>query len=450
MDFDNDGEVDIVSGSIYDDIYLFRALGGNKFAKGQLLKDKSGEPLKGGYCCTVEFIDMDADGDLDALLGTRTSAVTWRKNVGSRSEPIYDSKVHELKLAEEFSPPRGSNATYADWNGDGIRDLIVGSESGEVKWFQNVGEDNSPVFAKGKVLLRSRDYTELKEGDAPVYHGGRVKVHVCDYDLDGTLDLLVGGVQSATFQSREPLTDDEMELKKSLDEQLQLARGKWIDELNATLRQRSNAERVGDEKTLKEIEAKIDELRKPVDALAKRLAPLRTTDHRTHGWVWFYRGREVKNRQGQVTSDNEQTTGLEKLEVEAQTKMVGELTFRTLTDKKSVRPGESFEIAINIEIVPGWHSYSNVEGDGYLPTNIVWDLPSGMTVTKANWPEGLVVDGKPTYEGEVTVIFTVSVDELVKSQRHIELTAEANWQVCKDSLCKPGRTVLETKITVEE
>ena len=60
MDYDADGIDDVITGSIYEDVYLFRGLGDGKFAKAELLKDKDGKPLEGGYCCTTELLDMDS------------------------------------------------------------------------------------------------------------------------------------------------------------------------------------------------------------------------------------------------------------------------------------------------------------------------------------------------------------------------------------------------------
>ena len=68
MDYDTDGIDDVIAGSIYEDIYLFRGLGKGKFAKRKLLRDKNNNPIKGGYCCTTELVDLDADGDLDLVL----------------------------------------------------------------------------------------------------------------------------------------------------------------------------------------------------------------------------------------------------------------------------------------------------------------------------------------------------------------------------------------------
>ena len=100
MDYDADGVDDVIAGSIYEDIYLFRGLGKGKFAKRKLLRDKNNNPLKGGYCCTTELLDMDADGDLDLVCANRISKAKWFENIGTRSVPKFDSVSKSLPMAK--------------------------------------------------------------------------------------------------------------------------------------------------------------------------------------------------------------------------------------------------------------------------------------------------------------------------------------------------------------
>ena len=290
MDFDNDGKDDVIVGSIYEDIFLFRGLGGGKFAKRELLRDQHGKPLKGGYCVTTELLDMDADGDLDLMCGQRTEEVRWFKNVGTRKAPKSEAESHALPMAEGERRVSGSNTESADWDRDGKRDLIVGSEWGTVTWYRNVGADNAPKFAAGKMLLGKPGWEELKEGDVPKNHGSRVKIRVYDYDLDGSLDILLGDVKSTTYQARPPLSKKEKRLKKKLEaEAEELGNREFYNKINELHRKYWKAKKAGDDKAAAEFRAAQDKMREPLNTIYAKLRPLETKGYKTHGWVWFYR-----------------------------------------------------------------------------------------------------------------------------------------------------------------
>ncbi len=57
--------------------------------------------------------------------------------------------------------------TVADWNGDGKKDLIVGSfagEPGNVRLYLNIGTDAEPKFDKGAVMEASGVPIKLSGG----------------------------------------------------------------------------------------------------------------------------------------------------------------------------------------------------------------------------------------------------------------------------------------------
>src|SRR6266571_1542034 len=58
-----------------------------------------------------------------------------------------------------------------------------------------------------------------------------------------------------------------------------------------------------------------------------------------------------------------------------------------LSETGSVRPGETFWIALRQQITPGWHTYWGVNpGDAGVPTRIEWALPAGFTAGEISWP----------------------------------------------------------------
>ena len=86
-----------------------------------------------------------------------------------------------------------------DWNGDGLKDLLVGYRPADkVAVFLNVGTDAQPVF---------QSHTNLQAGGADIQYPsaacGAPAPWVCDYDADGKRDLLVGtGVEGYVFFHR--------------------------------------------------------------------------------------------------------------------------------------------------------------------------------------------------------------------------------------------------------
>ncbi|MDM7992988.1 MAG: FG-GAP-like repeat-containing protein, partial [Candidatus Fermentibacter sp.] len=82
-----------------------------------------------------------------------------------------------------------TTAQTGDLDGDGDWDLVLGCESGEVLYSENTGSDGEPRFTSSILLW-------CEEGPVDVftrYAGcGRARPTVCDYDSDGTNDLLVG------------------------------------------------------------------------------------------------------------------------------------------------------------------------------------------------------------------------------------------------------------------
>ncbi|MCA9764724.1 MAG: VCBS repeat-containing protein, partial [Gemmatimonadetes bacterium] len=137
MDHDGDGDLDILSGSYTGEVYLFVRDDDGTFRQGVFLRNHDGEPLQTGTSITPEAHDLDGDGDLDLLIGTRTSGVFWHANLGTRNEPSYAAEGERLVTADG-KRIQGSNAHYVDWDHDGVRDLVLGSEWGDVVWHKNL------------------------------------------------------------------------------------------------------------------------------------------------------------------------------------------------------------------------------------------------------------------------------------------------------------------------
>lgn len=210
-----------------------------KFAPGEILKGADGQNLNAGPAWKSKndpqmdslaavpcLVDHDGDGDLDLYVGNIQGRVIFIPNEGTPKKHSFDaSKRRALQAGgTDLKVDGDSGPVVADWDGDGVADLIVGSNDGSVWWFRNSGKMGAPEYAAGVALLPKSGANwgkPVAHGGAPERPGFRAKVGVADWNGDGRLDLLVGDF----WQEKPPpknLTDAEkarlVELKARLEE----------------------------------------------------------------------------------------------------------------------------------------------------------------------------------------------------------------------------------------
>ena len=74
-----------------------------------------------------------------------------------------------------------------DWNSDGKKDLVVGTETGVVRVYLNTGTDAAPVFG-----YDAPGYITVKKGSSNFDCGIKATPDILDWDNDGDLDLICG------------------------------------------------------------------------------------------------------------------------------------------------------------------------------------------------------------------------------------------------------------------
>ena len=115
-----------------------------------------------------------------------------------------------------------------------------------------------------------------------------------------------------------------------------------------------------------------------------------------------------------------------------------------------MRPGDTVQAGVLLQMPPGWHTYWRYAGESGAPTEIKWTLPTGVTNGAIQWP----VPEKYTDSDLTTYVFHKEV--LLKVPFHIasnapagrhEVVARVNWLEC-EKLCVPGRITLTQTLEI--
>lgn len=245
IDWDGDGDEDIISGNTAGHIGFIENLDGGyppKWAAPVLLKSndeiiriqagangsiQGPAEAKWGYT-TLSVADWNGNGKPDIIVNSIWGKVLWYENIGTRTNPkLANAQSVKVDWGNQ-KPPKPDwfwwdpgtqelatqwrTTPYAiDWNEDGMMDLIMLDQEGYLAYFQREMKNNELILLPGKRIFYGEDYSGYSSKNAVVdsvpgviqlntklYGGsGRVKLCFTDWDGDGKKDLLVNSVNVA-------------------------------------------------------------------------------------------------------------------------------------------------------------------------------------------------------------------------------------------------------------
>ncbi|MFY0653813.1 MAG: VCBS repeat-containing protein [Cyclobacteriaceae bacterium] len=169
IDWDKDGDQDLIVGDEDGRVAWVENTGKVKdhmpvFNSPRYFQQKA-DNVKFGALVTPVAVDWDDDGDDDLICGNTAGYVGFIENLDGANPPNFAKPIY-LNAGDEtlriLAGPSGSiqgpceakwgytTLSVADWDGDGLRDVIVNSIWGKVLWYKNVGEKQKPKLGTAR------------------------------------------------------------------------------------------------------------------------------------------------------------------------------------------------------------------------------------------------------------------------------------------------------------
>ncbi|HEX7344506.1 MAG TPA: VCBS repeat-containing protein, partial [bacterium] len=181
VDIDADGDYDLFIGERYGKLWYYRNDGDSVNYNFTYVSNYFDSIDVGDYS-SPEFADIDGDGDYDLFVGREPVAgslmgdVFFYENVGTAGNPDFQLVTQNyLALDVGFA---SLNPQIVDMNGDQAPDLVVATGD-QLDYFINTGDSLNPAFSLAKVGFQGISRSVIK----PCF---------ADLDADGDLDLLAG------------------------------------------------------------------------------------------------------------------------------------------------------------------------------------------------------------------------------------------------------------------
>ncbi len=201
-DFDRDGKIDVLFGDWHGTVWFHRNTSSADAVqfdmKGYRLKTTDGKeikvgPIEGdtskdftalqGARTVLTAADFDDDGLTDLVVGDTYGIIRYYHNSGTAKDPVFDPAVQvgdqKIRLMVDAT----------DWNGDERMDIVAGAANGMVRVYLNSGVEGSPAkFDQG-----------TDPGLPPIK---QPRVVMVDLNHDGDQDLFLPSTQGSTFIER--------------------------------------------------------------------------------------------------------------------------------------------------------------------------------------------------------------------------------------------------------
>ncbi|MCG6956972.1 MAG: thioredoxin family protein [Gemmatimonadetes bacterium] len=126
---------------------------------------------------------------------------------------------------------------------------------------------------------------------------------------------------------------------------------------------------------------------------------------------------------------------------------------RLVSEVTSIRPGETFTVALVIDLDDGWHTYWRNPGDAGTAAVLDWALPQGFEAGPVQWPAPERVPVPPlmsyAYTGRVMLLTDITAPATAASGAWVHVGLSAEFLVCQE-ICLPAEVVLGVDLPVSQ
>lgn len=179
-DWDGDGRPDLIVGDEDGRVAWVRNTGkvrdGMPQFESPVYFRQRADLVKFGALSTPCAFDWDGDGKTDIIAGNSAGEIAFIRNVSGGANPVWDAPKLFTAGGAPIHIQAGENGSIqgpaerkwgytvlsvADWDGDGLPDIIVNSIWGKIEWYRNLG-------AKDRLALAPAQPVRVAwEGEAP-------------------------------------------------------------------------------------------------------------------------------------------------------------------------------------------------------------------------------------------------------------------------------------------
>ncbi len=219
FDWTGNGFYDLICGDEDGRVALIENTGKFKDGRPVFLEPKyfqqEADDIKCGALATPCGVDWDGDGDWDVVCGNTAGYILFYENLsGPGVDPPKFAAPKYLeadgKRIRILAGPNGSiqgpceakwgytTLTVADWNGNGLPDIMINSIWGKVLWYENIGTKTQPKLAAAKPVEVEWDgpqptlaYGWLRPNGKELLTQWRTTPSMFDWNKDGLMDLLM-------------------------------------------------------------------------------------------------------------------------------------------------------------------------------------------------------------------------------------------------------------------